>query len=143
MMAMLVLKFLLFAGAAALALHYRAFPDPDGAPLIAVGMLLVAAMAIQNGVHRAHLKDAPPTTLMTGTTTQIMLDMATLLYPQAREDRAVVRARMLRFLIAVIAFALGCGLAAAAELTIGVWSYLLPPLVALLSLGVHARASAA
>jgi uncharacterized membrane protein YoaK (UPF0700 family) len=39
-------------------------------------MTLVSAMAIQNAVHRIHLGTAPPTTLMTGTTTQMMIDIA-------------------------------------------------------------------
>ncbi|WP_420820207.1 DUF1275 family protein [Salinicola peritrichatus] len=45
-------------------------------------MLLVAGMAIQNAAHRLHLSSAPPSTLMTGTTTQVMLDLANLLLHQ-------------------------------------------------------------
>jgi uncharacterized membrane protein YoaK (UPF0700 family) len=42
---------------------------------VITGMVLVAAMAVQNEVHRVHLGNAPPSTLMTGTTTQIMIDL--------------------------------------------------------------------
>jgi uncharacterized membrane protein YoaK (UPF0700 family) len=38
-------------------------------------MIFVAAMTIQNAAHRAHLASAPPSTIMTGTTTQIMIDL--------------------------------------------------------------------
>ena len=134
---MLVVKALLFAGAAVIAIAHGPFTIPDSPALILTGMMLVAAMAIQNGIHRVHLKDAPPTTLMTGTTTQVMLDLALLLYPQSKEDPAVVKARMGRFLIAVIVFALGCGLAAGAYVVAGLWSYLLPPLVGLAVLAAH------
>lgn len=134
MRSMLVVKLLLFTLAAALAIWLGPFEVPDTPALILTGMVLVIAMAIQNGIHRVHLKDAPPTTLMTGTTTQIMLDLAQLMYPHSDEDPAVVRARMMRFLIAVAVFALGCALAAAAYVFAGLYSYLIPPLVALLIL---------
>ena len=141
MRTMLVVKVLLFALAAAIAINHGPFDVPDSSALIVTGMLLVAAMAIQNGIHRVHLKDAPPTTLMTGTTTQIMLDLALLMSPQAKEDPAVIKARMVRFLIAVVVFALGCALAAGAYVLVGLWGYLLPPLVALAILAVHSRPS--
>lgn len=135
--AMLVVKVALFAVAAGFAIWHGPFDVPDSPGLILTGMVLVAAMAIQNGIHRVHLKDAPPTTLMTGTTTQIMLDLAQLLYPQSTEDPAVVRARMTRFLIAVVVFAAGCALAALGYVVLGLWSYVIPPLVALAVLIVH------
>jgi uncharacterized membrane protein YoaK (UPF0700 family) len=137
MQAMLVVKVVLFAVAAAFAIWHGPFEVPDSPGLILTGMLLVAAMAIQNGIHRIHLKDAPPTTLMTGTTTQIMLDLAQLFYPKATEDPAVVKARMTRFLIAVIVFAAGCALAALGYVVMGLWSYVVPPLVAFAILLVH------
>lgn len=137
MYTMLLVKVLLFGVAAIIAIKHGPFDVPDSPMLILTGMLLVAAMAIQNGLHRVHLKDAPPTTLMTGTTTQIMLDLALLLYPQSEEDPAVVKARMKRFLIAVIVFALGCALAAGSYVAFGLWGYVIPPLVALAAVFVH------
>ena len=139
MRTMLAVKVLLFALAALIAITHGPFELPDTPALMATGMLLVAAMAIQNGIHRVHLKDAPPTTLMTGTTTQIMLDLALLFYPQSKEDPAVIKARMARFLIAVTVFALGCALAAGAYVVLGLWSYVIPPVVALTVLGAHYR----
>lgn len=76
---MLVVKLLLFVGVAAYALYHGPFRADEGTVTLAVGMALVSAMAIQNGLHKAHLSKAPPSTLMTGTTTQIMLDLADIL----------------------------------------------------------------
>ena len=69
-------------------------------------------MAIQNAVHRIHLSDAPPSTLMTGSSTLAMLGIADLMRGPPRDRRAVVRARFGRLSIAIATFALGCGLAA-------------------------------
>src|SRR5258707_11531715 len=73
---MLTLKLLLLLVAAALAIALGPFANGDSAPAIILGMALVSAMAIQNAVQRIHLGAAPPTTLMTGTTTQMMIDIA-------------------------------------------------------------------
>jgi uncharacterized membrane protein YoaK (UPF0700 family) len=48
-------------------------------------MVLIAATAIQNAAHRVHLGSAPPSTLMTATTTQIMIDLADMLQPPRLE----------------------------------------------------------
>src|SRR5262249_51447331 len=76
---LLSLKLILLVAAAALAIEYRPFADGSSASAIATGMTLVAAMAIQNAVHRVHMAKSPPTTLMTGTSTQMMLDIADLI----------------------------------------------------------------
>ena len=75
-MPLLVIKVLLLAAGAWLAIHFGPFHDGDNWQAITTGMVLVAAMAIQNAVHRVHLASSPPSTLMTGTTTQVMLDIA-------------------------------------------------------------------
>ncbi len=75
-MRLLTVKTLLLCVAAALAVTLGPFPMGDSWGLFATGMTLVLAMSIQNAVHRVHLGAAPPSTLMTGTTTQIMLDLA-------------------------------------------------------------------
>jgi len=76
---MLTLKLLLLLVAAALAIAMGPFANGDTGPAIMVGMTLVSAMAIQNGVNRIHLGAAPPTTIMTGTTTQMMIDVADMI----------------------------------------------------------------
>ena len=99
------------------------------------GMILIAAMAIQNAASRIHLPEAPPTTIMTGTTTQLMIDIADLaagkLTPEAR---AVVLPRLRALVVAVLSFALGCALAALVFIKFEMKVFLLPPLVAAASL---------
>lgn len=58
---------------------------------IATGMALVSAMAIQNAAHRTHLGSAPPSTLMTGATTQLMIDLADRLRGLSTETAATTR----------------------------------------------------
>jgi uncharacterized membrane protein YoaK (UPF0700 family) len=76
--AMLGVKIALLIAGATLAVRFGPFHDGDSWQAIVTGLVLVAAMAIQNAVHRIYLGSAPPSTLMTGTTTQIMIDLADL-----------------------------------------------------------------
>jgi len=121
---------LLLIGAVLAILHGPFHPDDQG-PVIATGMVLVAAMAIQNGASRVHLGSAPPTTLMTGTTTQIMIDLADLLRGVPEEATAAARARLAKMIPNVTAFALGCGAGALGFALFGPWCFVLPPLLAL------------
>jgi len=130
---MLILKLLFLIAAAIMAIRLGPFADPDGLPLVVTGMLLVVAMAIQNAVHRIHLASAPPTTLMTGTTTQMMIDLADLTQGTPVDAAAPVKTRLSKMALAVASFALGCGLAALAYVLLGIWCFALPPLLALVS----------
>lgn len=100
---------------------------------VSIGMTLVVAMAIQNGLHRVHLGKMPPTTLMTGTTTQIMLDAAELLHGSTSTERSLVIGRMKRMITNLAAFAIGCAAAAGALVGLGIWCFVIPPLVQLLA----------
>ena len=131
--AMFILKLLLLTAGAALAIRLGPFPDGDAWPAIVTGMVLVAAMAIQNAVHRIHLANAPPTTLMTGTTTQIMIDLADLLRGVGTDAAGAARSRLARMSAAVIAFAIGCGSAALAYVLLKEWCFAAPPAIALVS----------
>jgi uncharacterized membrane protein YoaK (UPF0700 family) len=71
-------------------------------------MVLVAAMAIQNTVHRIYLGSAPPSTLMTGTTTQVMIDLADLILQSDAKGRP--NSRLKTMAANVLVFALGYGL---------------------------------
>jgi len=73
---MLTLKLVLLIVGGGLAIGVGPFRDGDAWPAILTGLVLVSAMAIQNAAHRIHKGAAPPTTLMTGTTTQLMIDAA-------------------------------------------------------------------
>jgi uncharacterized membrane protein YoaK (UPF0700 family) len=130
---MLTLKLLLLLVAAGLAIAMGPFANGDGAPAIIMGMTLVSAMAIQNAAQRIHLGAAPPTTLMTGTTTQIMIDLADMIrgVPQAARD--AVRSRLRRMCVAVASFAAGAAAGALLFHALGSWCFALPPVVALLA----------
>ncbi|MGB6080971.1 MAG: YoaK family protein [Xanthobacteraceae bacterium] len=136
---LLAVKVLLLGVAAAFALAWGPFPDGDSWRAILTGMTLVCAMAIQNGAHRVYLPKAPPSTLMTGTTTQVMLDLADLLSGAASpQQRADIRGRLRRMVPNVIAFAAGCGVAALVFMGVGLRAFLLPPLVTLaIVLAIH------
>jgi len=130
---MMGVKFLLLAAAAAVAVAASPIGDPDSWAGLAVGLTLAAAMAIQNAIHRIHMTTEPPTTLMTGSTTQIMIDIADLISGNAGENRPALIVRLKRLSANVISFAIGCGLAAAAWKEYGNWCFVLPPILALIT----------
>jgi uncharacterized membrane protein YoaK (UPF0700 family) len=130
---LLGLKVVLLITGAALAIHLGPFHSGDGWQAILTGMTLVAAMAIQNAIHRIHMASTSPTTIMTGNTAQVMIDLADLLRPMTPEMGATVRARLRRMSASVAAFAVGCATAALIYALRGVWCFILPPLIALYS----------
>jgi uncharacterized membrane protein YoaK (UPF0700 family) len=130
---MLNLKLLLLIVAAVLAIAMGPFANGNGAPAIIVGMTLVSAMAIQNAANRIHLSAAPPTTIMTGTTTQIMIDIADLIRGVPEPARDVIRSRLRRMCVAVVSFAVGAAGGALLFHTIGSWCFAFPPVVAFLA----------
>ncbi|MBR0781131.1 YoaK family protein [Bradyrhizobium iriomotense] len=133
--AMLGLKIILLVAGGALAIRFGPFHDGDSWQAIVTGMVLVAAMAIQNAVHRVYLGSAPPSTLMTGTTTQIMIDLADVMMPGSAKNQAT--GRLTRMSVNVLVFALGCGAAALLFMRFGVWCFVAPPLLAGFSLAAR------
>jgi uncharacterized membrane protein YoaK (UPF0700 family) len=116
---MLTLKLLLLLVAAVLAIATGPFANGDGAAAVIMGMTLVSAMAIQNAAHRIHMGTAPPTTLMTGTTTQIMIDIADMIRGTQGPARDAILARLRRMCVAVASFAAGAAAGAMLFYTIG------------------------
>ncbi|RXZ39061.1 DUF1275 domain-containing protein [Oxalobacteraceae bacterium CAVE-383] len=129
---MLTVKLLLLILGAFLAVCYGPFPEGDSLPAVVTGMVLVSAMAIQNAAQRIHLGNSPPTTIMTGTTTQIMIDIGDVLHTRATspEARAAVHARLKKMSAAVFVFALGCAAGALVYSQLHIWSFVIPPLLA-------------
>jgi uncharacterized membrane protein YoaK (UPF0700 family) len=126
---MLSLKVLMLAAAAALAIHFGPFTNGDTAAALITGLTLVSAMGIQNAAQRIHLGASPPTTLMTGTTTQIMIDFADLIRGLPVEQKSPAQERLLRMSVSVLAFASGCAAAAVTYSLAGVYCFLVPPLL--------------
>jgi uncharacterized membrane protein YoaK (UPF0700 family) len=121
-------KIVLFIAAAVLAISLGPFNNGDSAGALVTGMTLVAAMAIQNAVHRIFFTKSPPTTLMTGSTTQIMMDIGDLMTDRLPpEARSAARARCITLLRSVCIFAVGCGMAALAYARVGVLVFIVPP----------------
>jgi uncharacterized membrane protein YoaK (UPF0700 family) len=130
---LLAIKVLLLIAGAALAIRLGPFHDGDSWRALLTGMTLVAAMAVQNAVHRIHLGSVPPSTLMTGTTTQIMIDLADLMHADpATQSRSPSKLGLMS--LNVLLFALGCGAAALLFLKFGVWCFLWPPVLGALAL---------
>ena len=132
---LLILKVLLLIAGSSLAIHFGPFHNGDSWQAILTGMVLVAAMAIQNAVHRVHLGSAPPSTVMTGTTTQVMLDIADTIYPRQGAEQQT--SRLIQMSTSVAVFAAGCGVAALLYARFGVWCFVVPPVVGALSLVIR------
>jgi uncharacterized membrane protein YoaK (UPF0700 family) len=127
--ALVGLKVALLILGAALAIGLGPFASGDGWAALLTGMTLVAAMAIQNAIHRIHMSAAPPTTIMTGNTTQIMIDLADLMRGVPADARNAIRSRLSRMSGSVAAFAAGCAAAALIYAKQDVWCFLLPPII--------------
>ena len=109
-----------------LAVALGPFPDSDASPALLTGFAGVAGMAIQNAVQRVHFASIPPTTLMTGNTTQAVLDAVDLIRGVEPDNAPAVRARFARTLRGIIWFAGGCAVAALLYYWIGFWCLALP-----------------
>lgn len=128
---LLSVKLLLLIAGAVLAIRFGPFADGNAIAAIVTGMVLVCAMAIQNAVHRIHLGSAPPTTLMTGTTTQIMIDIADVLRGGAADAIAAAKGRLRRMSVNVMVFATGCAAGALCFSRLHEWCFVIPPLLAI------------
>jgi len=127
---MLALQCVLLLVGAVLAIELTPGHHGDDWQDVLTGMVLVAAMAIQNAASRIHLATAPPTTLMTGTTTQIMVDIADLIRGVSSKDTAAAKARLAKMTPNVAAFALGCGAAACLFSQFAAWCFVVAPVLA-------------
>jgi len=109
------------------------FPNSDTPAALLAGFAGVAAMAVQNAAHRVHFPTLPPSTLMTGNTTQAVLDAVDLVLGVNRDNTALVRTRLLRTLSGIGFFALGCAMAAGLFLAVGFWCLAIPVVVGVAS----------
>ena len=134
MPSLVVAKVLLLAVAAVLMIGRGPFTNGDTPVAFVAGMLMVCAMAIQNGMQRMHLGQLPPSTLMTGNTTQVMIDVTDLLKGVQGDARKSAVARLKKMAPAIGIFAIGCALAALAYVWLGMWCFVLPPVVAALTI---------
>jgi len=136
---LLVLQVLLLVTGAVLAMQFGPFRDVDSWRAVLTGMVLVGAMAMQNAYHRVHLGSAPPSTIMTGTTTQVMIDLADRIYGPRGPD-AQPSSRLLRMATTIVIFATGCGAATLLYRLFGVKCFMVPPIVGTLQFLVRPTA---
>ena len=128
---LLVAKVLLLFAFFILAVTLGPFPDSDAPVALLTGFTAIAAMAIQNSAQRLYFNDLPPTTLMTGSTTQATLDAVDLLWGVDGKQSPIIRARFHRLLRSISCFAVGCAAAAALYVLIGLWGLIVPVAVGL------------
>ncbi|MGO4306679.1 YoaK family protein [Cupriavidus sp. RAF12] len=112
----------------------------DSPLALLAGMLGVAAMGVQNAQSRLVLPDHVPTTIMTGNTTQIVIDLVHTIHgagiPSAEQNAA--RTRLRKMLPAVAGFACGAVVGAFAYATVG-FACLAAPVVILVVLAARNR----
>ena len=112
-----------------LAIGFGPFPDPDSPLALLTGFAGIAAMALQNAVQRVHLGSLPPTTIMTGNTTQLTLDAVDLLLGPDAAQAAALRSRFGRVALSITTFAAGCAVAATLYWLVGFWCLAVPVVV--------------
>jgi uncharacterized membrane protein YoaK (UPF0700 family) len=122
---------------AALATWFGPFASADGSAAVVTGMILVAAMAIQNAAHRVHLASSPPSTIMTATSTQIMMDLGDVIHGLAPEKARATKERLSHMTVSVFAFAAGCTLGALFYARLGVLCFWAPPALVLGALSMR------
>ena len=97
------------------------FADADSPAALLTGFAGIAAMALQNAVQRVHLSNLPPTTLMTGSTTQATIDAVDLISGSDPDQAAAIRTRFGRLSLSIFYFAAGCAASATLYWLVGFW----------------------
>jgi uncharacterized membrane protein YoaK (UPF0700 family) len=127
---LLLAQMTLLAAFFAMGVAFGPFPNSDVPLALLTGFAGVAAMSIQNAVQRVHLAGLPPSTLMTGNTTQATLDAVDLLRGAGGDNAPAIRARLNATMRSIVFFAAGCAIAAALYAKVGFWCLSLPVVVA-------------
>jgi uncharacterized membrane protein YoaK (UPF0700 family) len=136
---LLLLQFLLLVGFLALSIAAGPHIDAAATNAILAGMFGVSAMAVQNALVQISLAGTPPTAVMTSNVTRFTMDVSEVLLGHDPDTVAKARVRAKRTGQAIVGFAVGCGLGAMCEVTVGLWSLALPAGLALLALTIELR----
>jgi uncharacterized membrane protein YoaK (UPF0700 family) len=128
---LLVLQAALLAACLVLGIVLGPFGSSDNPRAVFVGMLAVAAMATQNALVKLALPGAPSTAAMTTNTTQLTIDLATLIWSgREPDDLAQVRRRARQTFPSVVGFVVGCAVGAVLEVHFGLGALALPVVLA-------------
>ena len=130
---LLLLQFLLLGGFLGLGVAAGPRIDPDAPTAILAGMLGVSAMAVQNALLQISLTGAPSSAVMTTNVARFMVDIGDVLLKRDSHVVARARHRAKQTWPSIVGFTVGCGLGAAGEAAIGLWSLALPAGLALLA----------
>jgi uncharacterized membrane protein YoaK (UPF0700 family) len=129
-----LLALFLFTGLAA-----RPITSGDAPLAILTGLLGVAGMGIQNAMSRLIHPDRVPTTIMTGNTTQAIIDLVDILQGTPTSGSSA-RERLRKMIPAIITFASGAILGAFSFVNASFWCLLIP-IAVLFGLAVTTRQS--
>jgi uncharacterized membrane protein YoaK (UPF0700 family) len=133
---LLLLQLLSLAAFLVLCVTAGPWLDPNAATAVLAGMFGVVAMAVQNALVQISLKGVPSTAVMTTNVTHFMLDLGGVLVGGDLAESAKARSRAMNTLPVIVGFTVGCGLGAACEAAVGLWSLALPTGLALLALAI-------
>jgi len=138
---LLLLQLLLLTGFLAFAVAAGPRVSPNNLITIIAGMLGVSAMAVQNAMVAMSLKDSPTTAVMTTNITRFVMDMGEVLLGNDPDKVAEARRRARHAFPVIIGFSVGAGLGAACFVVTGLWSVMLPTILALIALAISLAAS--
>lgn len=111
------------------------FDNTESGPAVFAGMLGVSAMATQNALVRLVLPGSPTTAVMTTNTTQLTIDVATLVRRRADAgELAKARKRARAVFPAVLGFIAGCAGGAFLYVRLGFLALALPLLLAIFAI---------
>lgn len=126
---MLAIEVILLGVFFVLAVALGPFKDADSPPALLTGFAGIAAMGLQNALQRVHLANFPPTTIMTGSTTQAALDAVDLLAGGGAGNLQPTRTRLVRLTMIILLFACGCAMGASLFWLVGFWCLALAVIV--------------
>lgn len=99
-------------------LYFNPFDHPDSITLALTGGLGLIALAIRNTSSKTLIKHISPSTMMTGNTTQLGIDLSHYVRHRTKEDKQ----KLLKSLSIVVGFVAGAFLGAILYVTLGFWS---------------------
>jgi uncharacterized membrane protein YoaK (UPF0700 family) len=133
--ALLALQAAFLAACLGFGVGFGPFANADTPMAVLVGMLAVAAMATQNALVKLALPGVPSTAVMTTNTTQLTIDLATLLRGRGEpEELARARRRARATCPSIVGFVAGCAAGAVLQVQFGLWALTLPVILALLAI---------
>jgi uncharacterized membrane protein YoaK (UPF0700 family) len=131
---LLLLQFLMLAGALGLGLAAGQHPAPEARGIIFAGQLSVAAMAVQNALVQLSLHGSPTTAVMTTNLTRFVMDIGEAHLGHDPAEVAKARHRAKHTWPVILGFTAGAGLGAACYAAAGLKSLGVPAGLALLAL---------